>query len=185
MIINKLPINEQDKFKAIFDEFSKGYPGPDDNPENSSINEIVVSPFDHWLSLEEAESEIRMFSKAPTPAQLEKFQQNELKNLNFLNRYLKSNQFYYLKSLGTERPDGAFDYDRIFYSCSPESNFYDFVNDSMQPQIFLPMIKVHIWLNDDYTIHFHVNKESVQEIANIISLANECGLHINHNGFLS
>lgn len=200
MNYHKLTGIEHNRVQKIYQSFMGQYPGPDDSPKLSGICEVIISPFDHCLTLEECELEIRSFCENPTAAQLKKFTQNENKNLDFLKQYLESHLFYHLDNWDFADDDSANQDNNeeiytfcshvseiigTFYSCPSIDNFYDLVNESYRPMIFLPEVNVRIWLNDDNTIHFELIKESLQEINNIINIAHNCGLHVDHNGYLT
>lgn len=181
MIINKVSEIEQSDLNHLFNEFVKNYPERDDNnnlPDNSNIKEVIISPFDHWLSMEEAENEIRGFVKKPTEELQNTFRQNEEKNLCFITKYLESREFYCIETIHTELSEDEYEYKSFFYTCETSSNFYEVIQDT---SIFLPILNVFMKIKDDYSIRFEVLKSTTSEaeIESIIKLSKDSGLFVN------
>lgn len=181
MIIHKVKKMAQAHLNNLLTEFFNQYPKYDDNnifPENSDILQITISPFDHWLSWEEAEKEIRGFSNNPTKEVQNKFHQHESLNLKFLNAYLKTREFFYVAMYHEVLDDDSIKYHKVFYKCNPENNFYHVDNGKISASnLFLPALNVFININDDYSIKFELLKKSEKEISSIINLAKIHGLY--------
>ncbi len=182
MLLNKVSEIKQKEIDHLYNEFVKKYPECDDDnnlPDNSNILELIVSPFDHWLTWEEAQTEIRGFTENPTNEMLNNFRQNEEKNLRFISQYLKSRQFFFVDITCLQlHENGEYQYKNIFYTCDSETNFYKEIQNSY---IFLPAINIFMDVHDDYSIRFELLKtpQSDKEMTNIIELAEENNLFIN------
>lgn len=183
------PVSEKDsvsfnrKLEKIFeylpDEIDENASKPDGYDSNIVL--LIISPFDHWLSYEEAELEIRAFSTNPTPELLNRFRKNQDKSLIFLRSYLKEKTFFFYDTNSFY----TCDLNNDFFNEYVYSNFLQGEDSFKSARFFLPELDMTISLRETYSITFHIRKPAESKMEEILNIAEKCNLYVNKNETLN
>ena len=142
--------------------------------EKKYYKNFTISPFDHWLSKEEAKDNIVFFSKKMTRAQKEKYNLYESRYINtFKSLFQKHEIFAFVEGKYSEE----------LYSCDDINKFQEFCLKSIREEellkLLIPNLGIIIEGGYDLSNHVFYKKNNDNSIINEFK-----NLFIKNNFFL-